>query len=138
MESEVESCSLWCSGYDGGKCCDVNTSVILLRLNSLHFSLIGGLGGKSRWDVEMGSREERHRHHHDLVPLAALISRELKNEKMEKPTVRCGSAAQSRKGEDYFLMKTDCQRVPGNPSTSFSVFGVCNPFILDQFNISVY
>ncbi|KAI3467059.1 hypothetical protein Pfo_023722 [Paulownia fortunei] len=72
----------------------------------------------------MGSREERHRHHHDLVPLAALISRELKNEKMEKPTVRYGSAAQSRKGEDYFLMKTDCQRVPGNPSTSFSVFGI--------------
>ncbi|KAL0424713.1 UNVERIFIED_CONTAM: putative protein phosphatase 2C 15 [Sesamum radiatum] len=72
----------------------------------------------------MGSREERHRHHHDLVPLAALISRELKNEKMEKPTVRYGSAAQSRKGEDYFLMKTDCQRVPGNPSTFFSVFGI--------------
>ncbi|KAL0292034.1 UNVERIFIED_CONTAM: putative protein phosphatase 2C 3 [Sesamum calycinum] len=76
----------------------------------------------------MGSREERHRHHHDLVPLAALISRELKNEKMEKPTVRYGSAAQSRKGEDYFLMKTDCQRVPGNPSTFFSV--------LDEQNLS--
>ncbi|KAL2235027.1 UNVERIFIED_CONTAM: putative protein phosphatase 2C 15 [Sesamum indicum] len=72
----------------------------------------------------MGSREERHRHHHDLVPLAALISRELKNEKMERPTVRYGSAAQSRKGEDYFFMKTDCQRVPGNPSTFFSVFGI--------------
>ncbi|KAG8382857.1 hypothetical protein BUALT_Bualt05G0122900 [Buddleja alternifolia] len=72
----------------------------------------------------MGSREERHRHNHDLVPLAALISRELKNEKMEKPRVRYGSAAQSRKGEDYFLTKTDCQRVPGNSSTSFSVFGI--------------
>ncbi|KAK4409635.1 putative protein phosphatase 2C 3 [Sesamum angolense] len=78
----------------------------------------------------MGSREERHRHHHDLVPLAALISRELKNEKMEKPTVRYGSAAQSRKGEDYFLMKTDCQRVPGNPSTFFSVFGVLSKTFL--------
>ncbi|KAJ8548279.1 hypothetical protein K7X08_030748 [Anisodus acutangulus] len=33
----------------------------------------------------MGSREERHRLNHDLVPLAALISRELRNEKMEKP-----------------------------------------------------
>ncbi|PIN14986.1 Serine/threonine protein phosphatase [Handroanthus impetiginosus] len=72
----------------------------------------------------MGSREERYRHHDGLVPLAALISRELKNEKMEKPTIRFGSAAQSKKGEDYFLIKTDCQRVPGNPSTSFSVFGV--------------
>lgn len=80
----------------------------------------------------MGSRGDRHEHH-DLVPLAALINRELRNEKMEKPAVRYGSAAQSRKGEDYFLMKTDCQRVAGNPSTSFSVFGVCNPF-----NASVY
>ncbi|EEF35382.1 probable protein phosphatase 2C 15 [Ricinus communis] len=60
----------------------------------------------------------------NLVPLAALISREMKNEKMEKPTVRCGSAAQSRKGEDYFLIKTDCQRVPGNSSSTFSVFAI--------------
>lgn len=72
----------------------------------------------------MGSREERHKYQHDLVPLAALISRELKNERMEKPTVRYGCAAQSRKGEDYVLTKTDCQRVLGNPSSSFSVFAV--------------
>ncbi|CDP00657.1 unnamed protein product [Coffea canephora] len=72
----------------------------------------------------MGSREERHKHQHDLVPLAALLSRELRNEKMEKPAVRYGCAAQSRKGEDYVLTKTDCQRVLGNPSTSFSVFAV--------------
>lgn len=71
----------------------------------------------------MASREGR-RHHHDLVPLAALISREMRNEKMEKPNVRFGQAAQSRKGEDYFLIKTDCQRVPGNPSSTFSVFAV--------------
>ncbi|XP_047964965.1 probable protein phosphatase 2C 15 [Salvia hispanica] len=71
----------------------------------------------------MGSRGDRYEYH-DLVPLAALINRELRNEKMERPAVRYGSAAQSRKGEDYFLMKTDCQRVAGNPSTSFSVFGI--------------
>ncbi|PON86962.1 Protein phosphatase [Trema orientale] len=71
----------------------------------------------------MASGEGR-RHHHNLVPLAALISREMKSEKMEKPTVRCGHAAQSRKGEDYFLIKTDCQRVPGNPSSTFSAFAI--------------
>ncbi|XWS68832.1 hypothetical protein CRYUN_Cryun04dG0126800 [Craigia yunnanensis] len=71
----------------------------------------------------MASGEGR-RHRHDLVPLAALISREMKNEKMEKPTVRYGLAAQSRKGEDYFLIKTDCQRVPGNPSSTFSVLAI--------------
>lgn len=68
------------------------------------------------------------RHHHNMVPLAALISREIKNEKMEKPTVRYGHAAQSKKGEDYFLIKTDCQRVPGNSSSAFSVYAVFSPF----------
>ncbi|OVA04170.1 Protein phosphatase 2C (PP2C)-like domain [Macleaya cordata] len=71
----------------------------------------------------MASGEGR-RHHHNLVPLAALIGREMRSEKMEKPSVRSGYAAQSRKGEDYFLMKTDCQRVPGNSSSTFSVFAI--------------
>ncbi|KAJ8619747.1 hypothetical protein MRB53_028276 [Persea americana] len=64
------------------------------------------------------------RRHHNLVPLAALISRELRNEKLEKPSVRYGCAAQSKKGEDYFLMKTDCQRVPGNALSTFTVFAI--------------
>lgn len=74
----------------------------------------------------MASREGRRHHHHhqNLVPLAALISKEVRNERLEKPTVRYGNAAQSRKGEDYFLMKTDCQRVSGNPSSTFSVFAI--------------
>ncbi|CAI8605055.1 unnamed protein product [Vicia faba] len=71
----------------------------------------------------MASGEGRRRHH-DLVPLAALLKREMKNERMEKPTVRIGQAAQSKKGEDYFLVKTDCHRVPGNSSTAFSVFAI--------------
>ncbi|KAL4362690.1 hypothetical protein GQ457_04G006370 [Hibiscus cannabinus] len=71
----------------------------------------------------MASREGRRRGH-ELVPLAALISREMKNEKMEKPSVRYGDAAQSRKGEDYFLVKTDCHRAPGNPLSTFSVFAI--------------
>ncbi|KAG5532373.1 hypothetical protein RHGRI_026865 [Rhododendron griersonianum] len=70
----------------------------------------------------MGSRDERRRH--NLVPLAALISREMRSEKMEKPTLRYGYAAQSRKGEDYFLMKTDCQRIQGNAASAFSVFAI--------------
>lgn len=67
---------------------------------------------------------EGRRRRDNLVPLASLISRELKNEKMEKPTVRYGHAAQSKKGEDYFLVKMDRQRVPGNSSSTFSVFAV--------------
>lgn len=60
----------------------------------------------------------------DLVPLAALISREMKTEKMERPKIRSGCAAQSKKGEDYFLMKEDCQRLPGSTSSTFSAFAV--------------
>lgn len=71
----------------------------------------------------MTSREGRLRHH-DLVPLAELINREMKNEKLEKPVVTCGQAAQSRKGEDYFLIKMDCPRVPGNAASTISVFAV--------------
>ncbi|KAF5952134.1 hypothetical protein HYC85_010078 [Camellia sinensis] len=33
-------------------------------------------------------------------------------------------AALAKKGEDYFLIKPDCQRIPGNPTTSFSVFAI--------------
>ncbi|XP_022150568.1 probable protein phosphatase 2C 15 [Momordica charantia] len=71
-----------------------------------------------------GRRHNHHHHHHNLVPLAALISKEVRSERLEKPTIRYGNAAQSKKGEDYFLMKTDCQRVPGNPSSTFSVFAI--------------
>ncbi|KAL9248196.1 hypothetical protein vseg_021548 [Gypsophila vaccaria] len=59
-----------------------------------------------------------------LIPLATLIGRELRSEKVEKPIIRYGQAALAKKGEDYFLIKPDCQRVPGNPETSFSVFAI--------------
>ncbi|XWS64477.1 hypothetical protein CRYUN_Cryun05aG0007300 [Craigia yunnanensis] len=59
-----------------------------------------------------------------LVPLATLIGRELRNEKVEKPFVKFEQAALAKKGEDHFLVKLDCQRVPGNAATSFSVFAI--------------
>ncbi|KAM7484588.1 hypothetical protein LguiA_000597 [Lonicera macranthoides] len=82
------------------------------------------MGSKVQWHQHNNNNHQQQQQQQNLVPLAALISREMRSEKMEKPTVRYGSAAQSRKGEDYFLMKTDCLRVPGNPSSSFSVFGI--------------
>ncbi|CAK7340595.1 unnamed protein product [Dovyalis caffra] len=70
------------------------------------------------------STDEVSRMRPPLVPLATLIGRELRNEKIEKPFVKYGQAALAKKGEDYFLIKPDCQRVPGDPSTSFSVFAI--------------
>ncbi|KAB5529178.1 hypothetical protein DKX38_019259 [Salix brachista] len=70
------------------------------------------------------SQDEILRMRPPLVPLATLIGRELRNEKIEKPFVKYGQAALAKKGEDYFLIKPDCQRVPGDLSTSFSVFAI--------------
>lgn len=60
-----------------------------------------------------------------LVPLGTLIGRELRNGNVEKPSVSYGQALLAKKGEDYFLTKPDCVRIPGDPTTSFSVFAVC-------------
>ena len=59
-----------------------------------------------------------------LVPLATLIGRELRGEKSERPSLRYGHAGLAKRGEDLFLIKPDCLRIPGNPSTAFSVFAV--------------
>ncbi|KAJ4965036.1 hypothetical protein NE237_016885 [Protea cynaroides] len=67
----------------------------------------------------MSSRSER-----QMVPLAVLLRRELTNEKIEKPDIIHGQANQSKKGEDFTFVKTECQRVPGDGQTTFSVFGL--------------
>ncbi|KAI3675998.1 hypothetical protein L1987_85594 [Smallanthus sonchifolius] len=59
-----------------------------------------------------------------LVPLGTLISRELRHGNVEKPTVNYGQAGLAKKGDDYFLIKPDCQRICGDPLTSFSVFAI--------------
>ncbi|XP_019422786.1 PREDICTED: probable protein phosphatase 2C 5 isoform X2 [Lupinus angustifolius] len=58
------------------------------------------------------------------VPLGTLIGRELRTDKVEKPFVKFGQSGLAKKGEDYFLIKTDCYRVPGDLSTLFSVFAI--------------
>lgn len=59
-----------------------------------------------------------------MVPLAVLLKKELSGEKIEKPEIFHGQANQSKKGEDFTLVKTECQRVPGDGVTTFSVFAV--------------
>ncbi|KAJ4745232.1 Phosphatase 2C family protein [Rhynchospora pubera] len=58
------------------------------------------------------------------VPLAVLLKREHGNERIEKPDVLYGQATHSKKGEDFTLFKTECQRVPADGSTTFSVFAL--------------
>lgn len=62
---------------------------------------------------------------HQTVPLSLLLKREVASEKIEKPEVSYGQANHSKKGEDFTLLKTECQRVLGDDVTTYHVFGVC-------------
>ncbi|EYU25409.1 hypothetical protein ABFS82_03G045100 [Erythranthe guttata] len=61
---------------------------------------------------------------HQTVPLSVLLKRELANEKIERPEIVHGQASQSKKGEDFTFVKTECQRVLGDGVTTFSVFAL--------------
>ncbi|CAI0465225.1 unnamed protein product [Linum tenue] len=61
---------------------------------------------------------------HHTVPLSVLLKRELAHEKVEKPELVYGQANQSKKGEDFTLVKTECQRILGDGVTTYSVFGL--------------
>lgn len=73
-----------------------------------------------------------------MVPLAELLKRELKNEKIEKPTIRHGQAGQSKKGEDFTLMKLECQKIPGDGSSTFAVFAVCSAYHLVAIYLEIF
>jgi hypothetical protein len=64
------------------------------------------------------------RSEHQTVPLSVLLKRELLNERIECPELVHGQGSQSKKGEDYTLIKTECQRVVGDGVSTYSVFGV--------------
>ncbi|RWV89562.1 hypothetical protein GW17_00048282, partial [Ensete ventricosum] len=59
-----------------------------------------------------------------MIPLAVLLRREMSWERIEKPDILYGEASESKKGEDFTFVKTECQRVPGQGDTTFSVFAV--------------
>nr|XP_043607696.1 probable protein phosphatase 2C 12 [Erigeron canadensis] len=58
------------------------------------------------------------------VPLSVLLKRELVNEKADKPEIVSGEANQSKKGEDFSLIETDCRRSLGDGVATYSVFGI--------------
>lgn len=59
---------------------------------------------------------------HQTVQLSVLLKRELANEKTE---IFHSQFNQSKKGEDFTFVKTECQRVLGDGVTTYCVFGVC-------------
>ena len=62
---------------------------------------------------------------HQTVPLSVLLKRELASEKVERPEISHGQASQSKKGEDFIFIKTECQRVTKEGVSTYSVFAVC-------------
>ncbi|XP_052203276.1 probable protein phosphatase 2C 12 [Diospyros lotus] len=67
----------------------------------------------------MSSRGENH-----TVPLSVLLKRELAREKVERPEISHGQASQSKKGEDFTMLKAECQRLAGDGVSTYSVFGL--------------
>ena len=61
-----------------------------------------------------------------MVPLAVILRRQMSWERIEKPDVLYEAARESKKGEDFTLVKTECQRVPGHGDTTVSVPAVIN------------
>ncbi|KAM7517079.1 hypothetical protein LguiA_006662 [Lonicera macranthoides] len=61
---------------------------------------------------------------HQTLPLSVLLKRELANEKIERPEITYGQASQSKKGEDFAMIKTECQRVSGDGETTYSAFAI--------------
>lgn len=61
---------------------------------------------------------------HHTVPLSVLLKRESANEKIDNPELVHGQFNQSKKGEDFTFVKTECQRLTADGVTTFSVFGV--------------
>ncbi|CAM6113827.1 unnamed protein product [Calypogeia fissa] len=61
-----------------------------------------------------------------MSSLATLISRELEGPRLEEqPMLKFGEAGQSKKGEDFYLIKTRCPRTPGDSASStISVFAI--------------
>ncbi|GAB4839374.1 hypothetical protein Ancab_028899 [Ancistrocladus abbreviatus] len=61
---------------------------------------------------------------HQTIPLSALLKRESQSEKLENPEILYGQASQSKKGEDFTLLKAGCQRIVGDGVATYSVFGL--------------
>ncbi|GJU14898.1 probable protein phosphatase 2C 12 [Tanacetum coccineum] len=53
-----------------------------------------------------------------------LMKRETGKESVRYPDIVSGQANQSKKGEDFTLIKSECQRVLGDGVTTYSVFGI--------------
>ncbi|KAI4389900.1 hypothetical protein MLD38_002070 [Melastoma candidum] len=64
------------------------------------------------------------RSEHQTVPLSVLLKRELANEKIDRPEIVHGQASQSKKGEDYTFLKTECERSIGDGVSTFSIFAL--------------
>ncbi|XP_024393344.1 probable protein phosphatase 2C 5 isoform X1 [Physcomitrium patens] len=69
------------------------------------------------------SVEGRRAHH--LVTLSSLFNKGTQPTiKANKPSVSYGQALQAKKEEDFVIVKTNCQRIPGDGSSTYDAFAV--------------
>lgn len=58
------------------------------------------------------------------LPLGSLLPSEELQMEDEYPMLSHGQVMQTLKEEDFTFVKTDCERVPGDPSTTFAAFAI--------------
>ena len=75
-----------------------------------------------------------------LVPLATLIGEEIRKNGKDpgEPVITYGHAGLAKRGEDYFLIKCDCQRFLNGPSPSFSVFAVVKVYLFIYISVNLF
>jgi len=63
----------------------------------------------------------------DVDKLSQQLALQLQMGEEEHPILSHGQVMQALKEEDFTFVKMDCERVPGDPSTTFAAFAVCEP-----------
>lgn len=62
---------------------------------------------------------------HQLVPLSSLFNKGIQPTiKANNPSVSYGQAFQAKKEEDFVIVKTNYQRIPGDGSSTYDAFAV--------------
>lgn len=102
--------------------------VLVFGLEGLD-EVLGAEVSNSDVSPEMKSKEglmspTRVRPDEPTVSLGSLINKELRSYKVEKPVLLYGQAGQSKRGEDYTFIKTDCQRTLVDGVSTFDVFAI--------------
>lgn len=74
---------------------------------------------------------------HQTVPLSVLLKREVASEKIDRPVITHGQASESKKGEDFTLLKMECERNVEDGIKTYCVFAVRTSLFLSSLSMKL-